>query len=195
MSPLGSCTAASGRASEPDSMVLNHYRRAQESIKGNDLNGTLHNYYLFLRHAQSQPETYAKQLITAYIDIGNIFVVHSDFTSAKGYYEKGLSLSETYAEAREQMLSMLGLCQTCLYMGDTLQARRCNERLLRLDGVPRPDRLNLYYLNRATDFMLHNHIDSAIAYYKRGIIDACTKISLCNDSIYFDFRTEEAYDS
>ena len=169
MSPLGSCTAHSERAGEPDSTVLNHYRRAQESIKGNDLNGTLHNYYLFLRHAQGRPETYAKQLITAYIDIGNSFVVHSAFTWATGCYEKGLSLSEAYSEAREQMLSMLGLCQTYLYMGDTLQARCCNERLLRLDGVPRPDRLNLYYLNRATDLMLHNHTDSAIAYYKRGI--------------------------
>ena len=151
------------------SETLRLYEKAQQAVKNNNYNEMLHDYYLFLRQAQSSPETYSKQLITAYVDIGNLFVAHSDFTSAKTYYEDGYALALTYGSEEEQERYLLGLCQTCLYTGDTLAARNWNRKILELKKVAMPNRYHFYYLNHATDFLLQNRLDSAKYYYIKDL--------------------------
>ena len=162
---LCQCSPGSQSHKSPDSTTLHYYQKAQEAAKENNLNQMLHDYYLFLRLAQDQPETYASQLITSYIDIGNLFVTHSDFTSAKAYYDKGFTLSQTHGNADEQLQLMLGLCQTSLYTGDTVAARQWNNQILNLTAAPKAKRQHLYYLNHASDLMLQQRLDSAEWYY------------------------------
>lgn len=146
-----------------------HFDKAKHAAESNNLNEMLHHYYLFLRQAQDEPDTYSKQLIEAYVDIGNLFVVHSDFASAKSYYDMGYALSQTYGDADGQLNSLLGLCQTCLYTGDTIAARKWNRQILGMSGVSLPNRLHTFYLNHASDHMLQNRLDSAEWYYHKDL--------------------------
>ncbi len=153
----------------PSQVAMKYYRQAQQDSRSHDLNSMLHNYYLFLRYAQDNPQTYGKELVTAYIDIGNLFVAHSDFSSAVGYYRKSYDLSQRYATGKEQMMCLLGLCQTSLYTGDTINARQWNRKILALNDVPEHEKLHLYYLNLASDHMLLNRLDSAKYYYQTDL--------------------------
>ena len=166
---LWQCTLPAKHGDNFSAEAIGHFDKAQQAAKNNNYNEMLHDYYLFLRRAQDVPEAYSKQLITAYIDIGNLFVAHSDFTSAKSYYEKGYTLSRAYNNEDAQKRCLLGLCQTGLYTGDTLAARQWNECILELKGVAMPERLHFYYLNRASDFLLQNRLDSAKRYYTKDL--------------------------
>lgn len=182
---LCQCTLPDRRSADCSAEAMSYFDKAQQAAENNDYNEMLHNYYLFLRQAQDAPETCTPQLITAYIDIGNLFVAHSDFTSAKGYYEKGYSLSQSSGNEDAQTRCLLGLCQTSLYTGDTIAARQWNERILELKEVALPNKLHFYYLNRACDFLLQNRLDSAKCYYIKDL-------QLIEQH---DFNQEEKYNS